>query len=241
MVLLGLDKVNTFIGAVQVLRDISITMEKGEIVCLLGRNGAGKTSAIKTIIGQLKSDSGKILFNGNDITNLPPYKIGRLGIGLAPDYRGVFTDLSVWENLHFPRWVAGKNANVRSKELGVDFEKEVFNIFPELNELKDREGLVLSGGEGKMVATARALMLNPPLLLLDEPLEGLAPVIKVRFAERIKKIKELGVSILTAESNLPNAAKIADRAYVIERGEIIFEGSIEEIAKNKKLTKLISG
>lgn len=241
MVLLGLDKVNTFIGAVQVLRDISITMEKGEIVCLLGRNGAGKTSIIKTIIGQLKSDSGKILFNGNDITNLPPYKIGRLGIGLAPDYRGVFTDLSVWENLHFPRWVAGKNANVRSKELGVDFEKEVFNIFPELNELKDREGLVLSGGEGKMVATARALMLNPPLLLLDEPLEGLAPVIKVRFAERIKKIKELGVSILTAESNLPNAAKIADRAYVIERGEIIFEGSIEEIAKDKKLTKLISG
>lgn len=239
MAILELEKINTFIGAVQVLRNISLKVEKGEIVCLLGRNGAGKTSTIKTTIGLLKPKDGTIIFEGKDVTKLPPYKRARLGMGLAPDYRGVFTDLTVWENLQYPKWVIGEK-NL-SNELDVDFEKETLNIFPELTELKNRLGLVLSGGEGKMVAAARALMLRPSLLLLDEPLEGLAPIIKIRFAERIKKIQELGVSILTAESNLPNASRIADKVYVIERGEVIFEGGIEDIKKDEKLRMLISG
>ncbi len=239
MALLEFDKVNAFIGVVQVLRNVSLKVDKGEIVCLLGRNGAGKTSTIRTTIGLLRPKDGKVLYKGEDVTELPPYKRARLGIGLAPDYRGVFTDLTVWENLQYPKWVIGKKSLSNRSE--VDFEKETFNIFPELNELKNREGLVLSGGEGKMLATARALMLRPTLLLLDEPLEGLAPIIKLRFAERIKKIRELGVSILTAESNLPNASRIADRVYVIERGEIIYEGDIKEVSKNEKLRMLISG
>lgn len=239
MALLKLEKVNTFIDSVHVLRDISLEVAKGDLICLLGRNGAGKTSTIRTIIGLLKNRSGKIIFKGNDITKLPPHKRARLGIGLAPDYRGIFTDLTVSENLQYPKWIIGKKT--RGDEIDVDFEKEVFHIFPELDELKDREGLVLSGGEGKMVATARALMLRPSLLLLDEPLEGLAPVIRSRFADRIKKIRELGVSIITAESNIANASKIADSIYVIERGEVIYRGDVKEISKNKRISSLISG
>ncbi|WP_455277624.1 ABC transporter ATP-binding protein [[Eubacterium] cellulosolvens] len=239
MPLLKLDKVNTFIDSVHVLRDISLEVAKGDLICLLGRNGAGKTSTIRTIIGLLKNRSGKIIFKGDDITKLPPHKRARLGIGLAPDYRGIFTDLTVSENLQYPKWIIGKK--IRKDEIDVDFEKEVFHIFPELDELKDRDGLVLSGGEGKMVATARALMLRPSLLLLDEPLEGLAPVIKSRFADRIKKIRELGVSIITAESNIVNASKIADNIYVIERGEVIYRGDVKEISKNKTISSLIGG
>ena len=239
MAILELEKINTFIDTVQVLRNISLKVDKGEIVCLLGRNGAGKTSTIRTTIGLLKPRDGKITFKDQEITKLPPYKRAKLGIGLAPDYRGVFTDLTVWENLQYPKWVIGEK-NL-SNDLGVDFEKETFNIFPELNQLRNRSGMVLSGGEGKMVSAARALMLRPSLLLLDEPLEGLAPIIKLRFAERIKKIRDLGISILTAESNLPNASRIANKVYVIERGEIIFEGTIEELSKDEKLRILISG
>lgn len=237
MALLELEKVDTFIGTVQVLRNVSLQMDEGEMVCLVGRNGAGKTSTIRTIIGLLRPKSGTIRFKGSDVTNLPPHKRAKLGIGLAPDYRGIFTDLTVEENLQFPKWVVGKR---RSND-GQDMEKTIFEIFPELNRLKNREGLVLSGGEGKMVATARALMLSPSLLLLDEPLEGLAPVVLVRFAERIKKIRELGVSILSAESNLAHASKISDKVFVIERGEIVYEGGVQEISKNEEINKLIRG
>ena len=237
MTLLELEKVDTFIGAVRVLRNVSLQVNEGEMVCLVGRNGAGKTSTIRTIIGLLRPKSGAVRFKGNDITALPPHKRARLGIGLAPDYRGIFTDLTVEENLQFPKWVVGR----RSSNDGQDMEKTIYEIFPELNRLKNRDGLVLSGGEGKMVATARALMLSPSLLLLDEPLEGLAPVVLVRFAERIKKIRELGVSILSAESNLAHASKISDKVFIIERGEIVYEGGVQEISKNEEINKLIRG
>jgi len=237
MALLELEKVDTFIGTVRVLRNVSLQVNEGEMVCLVGRNGAGKTSTIRTIIGLLRPKSGAVRFKGNDITALSPHKRARLGIGLAPDYRGIFTDLTVEENLQFPKWVVGR----RSSNAGQDMEKTIFEIFPELNRLKNRDGLVLSGGEGKMVATARALMLSPSLLLLDEPLEGLAPVVLVRFAERIKKIRELGVSILSAESNLAHASRISDKVFVIERGEIVYEGGVQEISKNEEINKLIRG
>jgi branched-chain amino acid transport system ATP-binding protein len=230
--MLEVENIEISLGGVDILRKISLNVEEKEIVMILGRNGAGKTTTMKSIIGIIPLKKGKIFFNGNDITNFPPYKRARMGIGYAPDDREIFTDMTAKENIE----VALFNSNKKNEVF-----KEVLQIFPIIEKLMNRKGGYLSGGEQKMLAIARALALSPKLLLLDEPLEGLAPIITKHFYESIKKIRDRGISILIAESNLLHASKLADRIFVIERGEIIFEGCPEEVLKKEEVLKVLRG
>jgi len=232
MTILELDNIYVDIAGVEILRGISLHVDEGEVVALVGRNGAGKTTTLRSIIGLQKVRSGKISLNGIDITNMPPYKVSKYGIGYAPEDRKIFADLTSYENIK----VAMKDS---SRER--DILKMILDIFPELKPLLSRKGGYLSGGEQKMLCIARALALEPRLLLLDEPLEGLAPVVVKRFYSSIKKIKEYGFTMLIAESNIHHVPKLADRCYVIERGEIIFEGSPHDILTNNEIAKIIKG
>jgi branched-chain amino acid transport system ATP-binding protein len=230
--MLKIDNIEVNLGSVNILRKISLDVKEKEIVMLLGRNGAGKTTTIKSIIGIIPLKKGKIFFNGKDITNLPPYKRARMGIGYAPEDRKIFTDMTTEENIE----VALSNPTKKNEVI-----KEIVEIFPTIEKLMKRKGGYLSGGEQKMLAIARALALSPKLLLLDEPLEGLAPIVTKHFYESIKKIRDRGISILIAESNLLHASKLADRIFIIERGEIIFEGYPEEVLKKEEVLKVLRG
>ncbi len=230
--MLKIDNIEVNLGGVNILRKISLDVKEKEIVMLLGRNGAGKTTTIKSIIGIIPLKKGKIFFNGKDITNLPPYKRARMGIGYAPEDRKIFTDMTTEENIE----VALSNPTKKNEVI-----KEIVEIFPIIEKLMKRKGGYLSGGEQKMLAIARALALSPKLLLLDEPLEGLAPIVTKHFYESIKKIRDRGISILIAESNLLHASKLADRIFVIERGEVIFEGCPEEVLKKEEVLKVLRG
>jgi len=230
--MLKIDNIEVNLGGVNILRKISLDVKEKEIVMLLGRNGAGKTTTIKSIIGIIPLKKGKIFFNGKDITNLPPYKRARMGIGYAPEDRKIFTDMTTEENIE----VALSNPNKKNEVI-----KEIVEIFPIIEKLMKRKGGYLSGGEQKMLAIARALALSPKLLLLDEPLEGLAPIVTKHFYESIKKIRDRGISILIAESNLLHASKLADRIFIIERGEVIFEGRPEEVLKKEEVLKVLRG
>ena len=230
--MLKIDNIEVNLGGVNILRKISLDVKEKEIVMLLGRNGAGKTTTIKSIIGIIPLKKGKIFFNGKDITNLPPYKRARMGIGYAPEDRKIFTDMTTEENIE----VALSNPTKKNEII-----KEIVEIFPTIEKLMKRKGGYLSGGEQKMLAIARALALSPKLLLLDEPLEGLAPIVTKHFYESIKKIRDRGISILIAESNLLHASKLADRIFIIERGEIIFEGYPEEVLKKEEVLKVLRG
>jgi len=227
----GLD---VYRGNVHVLRGLDIEIGKDEMVALVGRNGAGKTTTIKSIMGLLPIKSGKVVFKGQDITKLPAFKRARLGIGFAPEDTKIFPDLTASDNLHIGMWVAG----VRNS---AEVESQVLEFFPELKRLLGRRGLYLSGGEKKMLAIARALALKPSLLLLDEVFEGLAPIVINRFMDAVKKIKDMGIAILVAESNLTNATRIAERLYAIDRGEIIFEGDPKKALQNKDIMKTLRG
>ena len=236
--MLEIEAINTYRGQAQVLRQVSLSVGEKESVCLVGRNGAGKTTTIDSIIGLLPLRSGKITFQGREIGSLPPYKRARLGIGYAPEDSGVFPDLTVAENFEICRWLAqssGRAAQV------VDSEERVFAIFPEVRELSKRRGLYLSGGQKKMVTIARAMMLAPSILLLDEPFEGLAPVVVTRLIEAVQRIKELKISLLIAESNLANARRVADRLYAIDRGEIIYHGDPRLVVENQTVMETIRG
>ena len=236
--MLEIEAIDTYRGQAQVLRQVSLSVGEKESVCLVGRNGAGKTTTIDSIIGLLPLRSGKITFQGRAIGSLPPYKRARLGIGYAPEDSGVFPDLTVAENFEICRWLAqssGRAAQV------VDSEERVFAIFPEVRELSKRRGLYLSGGQKKMVTIARAMMLAPSILLLDEPFEGLAPVVVTRLIEAVQRIKELKISLLIAESNLANARRVADRLYAIDRGEIIYHGDPRLVVENQTVMETIRG
>ena len=234
--MLELERVETYRGPAQILRSVSLRLGAGEAVCLVGRNGAGKTTTIDTIMGLLPSRSGRVRFKGQDVTRTPAHERARLGIGYAPEDCGIFPDLTVEENFQITAWL-GKQAP--KADGGAD--DRVFSIFPEVKALLTRRGLHLSGGQKKMVAITRALTLSPAVLLLDEPFEGLAPVIVTRFIEAVRAIKGLGVSVLIAESHVQNAGRIADRLYAIDRGEIIFAGRPGELVGNAEVMKTLHG
>ena len=239
--MLEVNAIDTYRGPAHILSGVSLRVDKEEVVCLVGRNGAGKTTTIESIMGFLPVRAGRILFHDEDVTRLPPHERAKRGIGYSPEDCGVFPDLSVSENLMISRWLGDEVAKRRNGGQRVDPEAQAFSLFPEVQSLLQRQGLHLSGGQRKMVAIARAMMLSPSLLLLDEAFEGLAPVVVNRFTEAVMKIKAMGVSILMAESHLGAATRIGDRLYAIDRGEIIFHGSPREALADEKVMKALRG
>ncbi len=237
--MLELNAIDTYRGPAHILHEVSLSVNAGEVVCLVGRNGAGKTTTMESIMGLLSVRSGTITFHGDDITGLPAHKRARLGIGYAPEDCGIFPELTVAENLMIARWLS--KAAARNSGAAGDVDERIDAVFPEVRELRSREGLHLSGGQKKIVAIARAMALSPTLLLLDEAFEGLAPVVVARFTEAVIKIKQMGVSILIAESNLANASRVADRMYAIDRGEIIFHGTPQEALDDEEVMKALRG
>jgi branched-chain amino acid transport system ATP-binding protein len=228
---LELKDVSTHYGTSHILFDVSLELSEGEVGCLLGRNGAGKTTTIKTIMGLAKASSGDITFNGKKLNGLEPYEIARLGIGYVPDERLIFPDLSVRENLE----IAIKKGNDSNTEEWT--VERIYELFPALGPLDSHLGGYLSGGEQQMLTVGRALMGNPSLLLLDEPVEGVAPIVVEELGKQILALKKMGLTILLSEQNLQFAPKISDRAYIIETGRIRFQGTIEELKKNSEVQK----
>ena len=211
---------------VQVLWDVSFSIKEGEIVTLLGSNGAGKSTTVKTIQGLLKPKSGSIRFMDKPIEGLPAYKIVGEGIALVPEGREIFPKMSVLENLLLGAYAP------RAKELQEDTLEWVFKLFPKLDERKKQLAGTMSGGEQQMLAIARALMSKPKLLMLDEPSLGLAPVIVLQVFEIVKKLKEDGVTVLLVEQNIHHALEISDRAYILEKGRVILEGKGSDLLNN---------
>lgn len=202
----------------RILRDISLDVAAGQLVCLVGRNGAGKTTMFRTIMGFLKPISGTIQFLNQAIGGVATHRIAQLGIGYAPEESQVFGDLTVTENIELPTWTRPGGRDAKSR---IDL---AYEIFPKLRQYEKRGGNQLSGGERKMVSIARALTLDPQLLLLDEPFEGLSPAIIPSISEGIASIRRLGHAVLMAESNVHHIPDYADSLYVLERGEIIYHG-----------------
>ena len=238
--MLEIERLETYRGRVQVLRGVSLAVGSSESIVLVGRNGAGKTTTIETIMGLLPARTGTITFGGAQITRLPPHRRALLGIGYAPEDAGIFPELSVAENFRMCEWLAPRGRR-NGGNGGADTEERIFGVFPEVKALMGRTGTHLSGGQKKMIAVARAMALSPSILLLDEPFEGLAPVVVSRFIDAVKKIKAMGISLLIAESNLMTAIRIADRLYAIDRGEIIFQGTPQEALKNENVMKTLRG
>jgi len=235
--MLELNGIHTYRAAAHVLRGLSLTVGEREVVCLVGRNGAGKTTTMESIMGLLPVRSGSIGFRGQDVTRLPPHERAKRGMGYAPEDCGIFPELTVAENMMLSRWLS----EATRSDGGEDAEEQALSVFPEVRDLVARQGINLSGGQKKMVAIARAMALSPSILLLDEAFEGLAPVVVGRFADAVHKIKDLGISILIAESNLLTASGIADRLYAIDRGEIIFHGAPQEALENEEVMKTLRG
>jgi branched-chain amino acid transport system ATP-binding protein len=199
-----------------VLFGVSIDVAAGECVCLLGRNGVGKSTTMRSIMGLTPPQSGRVVFRGVDITGWEPYRVARAGIGFVPEDRRIFADLTVWENLDVARRTARGNGGFTPER--------VFDLFPKLRELTSRQGGHLSGGEQQMLTIARTLMGNPELLLLDEPSEGLAPIVVDHLRDQIARLKREGLTILLAEQNTEFSLELADRVYVLEKGSIRFSG-----------------
>lgn len=237
--LLEVDNINTFRGPAHILRGISLNVGDNEVVSLVGRNGAGRTTIIESITGLLPIRSGSIKFRGDDIGKLPPHKRAKFGIGYAPENSGIFPELSVAENLMISRWLSTKT--VRGATQHIDAQEQALTVFPEVRKFLDRQGLNLSGGQKKMVSIARAMALAPSLMILDEPFEGLAPVVVKRFREAVMMIKGMGISLLLADSNLTSASAIADRIYVIDRGEVIFHGTPKDALANEGVMRALRG
>jgi branched-chain amino acid transport system ATP-binding protein len=237
-VLLEVEDIHTFRGPAHILRGVSINVDADEVVALVGRNGAGRTTIIESITGLLPVRSGHIRFRDEEITALPPHRRARRGIGYAPENAGIFPELTVGENLMISRWLAAKTERGTAADANTE---RLFAVFPEVRQLVSRQGLNLSGGQKKMVAIARAMSLAPYLLILDEAFEGLAPIVVRRFRDAVMTIKAMGIALLIAESNLVNAAGIADRLYVVDRGEIVFSGSPQEALSDEEVMRALRG
>jgi len=216
----------TAYGLSQVLFGVSLSVGAGECVCLLGRNGVGKTTTMRSIMGLTAPRQGRIAWKGQDITGRAPYQVANLGIGFVPEDRRIFAELTVWENLDV--------ASRRRRNDGWTLER-VYDLFPKLRELRDRQGGFLSGGEQQMLTIARTLMGNPDLLLLDEPSEGLAPLVVEHMTEQIGRLKREGLTILLAEQNVEFSLDLADRVYVLEKGRIRYEGSAREFREDESI------
>jgi branched-chain amino acid transport system ATP-binding protein len=227
--MLELQGIHTFFGLSHILFGVSLRVDAGQVVCLLGRNGAGKTTTLKSILGLTPPKKGRIRFKGEDVTGQAPYVLVRKGIGYVPDDRRIFADLTVEENLE----IAFRQAEGRDL-WGKD---KVYELFPPLARLESRKGGLLSGGEQKMLAIGRALMGNPDFLLLDEPTEGIAPVLVRAFGQTIMRLKEVGLTVLLAEQNVKFTLKFSNTGYIIEKGRISYQGTLKELMENEAVRR----
>jgi branched-chain amino acid transport system ATP-binding protein len=219
----------------RILNGISLSVAAGELVCLVGRNGAGKTTTFRSIMGYRRALSGDITLDGTDLTRLPTWQIAQRGIGFSPEESEVYTDLTVAENIELPTWTRP------SGRPGADRIEEAYTVFPKLRQYLARGGGQLSGGERKMVSIARALTLDPKLLLLDEPFEGLSPAIIPLIAEGVASIRAMGKGVLIAESNVHHIPEYVDRIYVLERGEVMFSGTLTQAHHDRDVMRVIAG
>ncbi len=214
--------IDSFYGKAQILSDLSFSIGAGEVVSILGRNGAGKTTTMKSIMQLVRPRNGSVTFNGTEVVGLPPYKVAKMGLGYVPEERRIFTDLTILENMEVGRQPARKGV----PEWTIDL---LFELFPNLSERRNNRGKALSGGEQQMLTIARTMMGNPTCLLLDEPSEGIAPVIVEQMAETIMQIKKQQLTVVLSEQNLHFARLVADRAIIIESGQKRFDGTFAEL------------
>jgi branched-chain amino acid transport system ATP-binding protein len=233
--MLDLSNLKVDIEGSRILNGISLTVAAGELVCLIGRNGAGKTTTFRSIMGYRRALSGGITFDGNDLTRLQTWQIAQAGIGFSPEESEVYADLTVAENIELSTWTrpSGRPAGERIAE--------AYTVFPKLRQYLARGGAQLSGGERKMVSIARALTLDPKLLLLDEPFEGLSPAIIPLIAQGVASIRAMGKGVLIAESNVHHIPDYVDRIYVLERGEVMFSGTLAQAHRDRDVMRVIAG
>ncbi len=226
--MIDVESINSFYGKAHILNGLSFSVGKGEVVSLLGRNGAGKTTTLKSIMQLVRPADGSVRFNGEELVGLAPYQVAKRGMGYVPEERRIFTDLTILENLEVGRQPARDGGSLWTTDI-------LFDLFPNLAERQHNRGKALSGGEQQMLTIARTLMGNPSCLLLDEPSEGIAPVIVEQMAKTILKIKEQGLTVILSEQNLHFARLVADRAIIIESGELRFDGAFSELDANPAL------
>jgi branched-chain amino acid transport system ATP-binding protein len=233
--MLEVENIHTYYGNIQALKGISLTVEEGEIVTLIGANGAGKTTTLRTISGLLKPREGKVTLEGEDLTDCKAHQIVYKGVAMVPEGRGIFAKLTVAENLDMGAYHRSDRAGIAE-----DLER-VFNLFPRLKERRNQVGGTLSGGEQQMLATARAMMARPRLLLMDEPSMGLAPVLVEDVFDRIQEINREGTTILLVEQNALMALQIADRGYVLQTGEIVLSDTADGLRQDPMVQKAYLG
>lgn len=233
--MLNIKNLKVDIQGSRILNGVSLSIGAGELVCLVGRNGAGKTTTFRTIMGYLRAISGTITFDGMDLSGVATWQVAQAGIGFSPEESEVYTDLTVAENIELPTWTRPQGRPAAERIANA------YEVFPKLRSYAARGGAQLSGGERKMVSIARALTLDPKLLLLDEPFEGLSPAIIPIIADGVTSIRAAGKAVLMAESNIHHIPEYVDSIYVLERGEIVFSGSLAAARKDKDVLRVIGG
>ncbi|WP_327053072.1 ABC transporter ATP-binding protein [Halomicrococcus gelatinilyticus] len=238
MSLLELHDVSAAVEGFDVTHEVNLTVDAGEAVGLVGRNGAGKTTTFRSVMGLTEVTGGVVRFDGEALTSLDSDRIPGRGIGYQPEDRKLFTGMTVDENFRLPIWSVGDERGIDDEDAVVE---DIYDVFSELDDRRDAKVENLSGGQAKMVAIGRALALQPDLLLLDEPLEGLAPVVVSNLKEHIRDINDRGIAVLVAESNVTHVPDVVDRIYVVERGEIVASGDPDELAGDEEIQKLMQG